>query len=165
MGFYVLQKAETALSEVPRKVVDVASPVRESMRMWSMGPKTSMHKTHFLMKWLRCTGSTNANMSRILDSTRLPFQLSLVSFSLGVSIHCLICAGVELANSTVQLVQIYFDTASYDETERDKKIKFEAQLSLIGGTMGLLTGFSIISGFEIFSFVIKLLGNAMSSFR
>ena len=81
MGFYVLQKADTALSEVPRKVVDVASPVRESMQMWSMGPKTSMHKTHFLMKWLRCTGSTNANMSRILDSTRLPFQLSLVSFS------------------------------------------------------------------------------------
>ena len=73
--------------------------------------------------------------------------------------------GDELANSTVQLVQIYFDTASYDETERDKKIKFEAQLSLIGGTMGLLTGFSIISGFEIFCFVLKLLGNVMSSFR
>ena len=72
---------------------------------------------------------------------------------------------MESANSTVQLVQIYFDTASYDETERDKKIKFEAQLSLIGGTMGLLTGFSIISGFEIVCFVIKLLGNAMSSFR
>ena len=72
---------------------------------------------------------------------------------------------MELANSSVQLVQIYFDTASYDETERDKKIKFEAQLSLIGGTMGLLTGFSIISGFEIFSFVIKLLGKAMSTLR
>ena len=90
MGFYVLQKAETALREAPRTVVDVASPVRESMQMWNMGPKTSMHKTHFLVKWLRCTGSTSANMSRILDSTRLPFQLSLVSFSLGVSIHCLI---------------------------------------------------------------------------
>ena len=73
--------------------------------------------------------------------------------------------GDELANSTVQLVQIYFDTASYDEIERDKKIKFEAQLSLIGGTMGLLTGFSIISGFEIFCFVLKLLGNVLSSFR
>ena len=79
--------------------------------------------------------------------------------------HCLMCEGVELANSSVQLVQIYFDTASYDETERDKKIKFEAQLSLIGGTMGLLTGFSIISGFEIFCFVIKLLGKAMSTLR
>ena len=59
-----------------------------------------------------------------------------------------------------QVVQIYFDTASFDEIERDKKIKFEAQLSLIGGTMGLLTGFSIISGVEIlyFSFqIIKIL--------
>ena len=28
--------------------------------------------------------------------------------------------------------------------------------SLIGGTMGLLTGFSIISGVEIFYFVVKI---------
>ena len=48
-----------------------------------------------------------------------------------------------------------FDTASYDEIERDKKIKFEGQLSLIGGTMGLLTGFSIISGVEILYFGAK----------
>ena len=31
----------------------------------------------------------------------------------------------------------------------------EAQLSLIGGTMGLLTGFSIISGVEIIYFLGK----------
>ena len=41
--------------------------------------------------------------------------------------------------------------------EREKKIKFEAQLSLIGGTMGLLTGFSIISGVEICWFIAKVL--------
>ena len=57
----------------------------------------------------------------------------------------------------LKLVQIFFDTASFDEIERDKKIKFEAQLSLIGGTMGLLTGFSIISGVEIICFLAKLL--------
>ena len=56
----------------------------------------------------------------------------------------------------MHLVQIYFDTATYDEIERDKKIKFDAQLSLIGGTMGLLTGFSIISGIELFLFLIKV---------
>ena len=55
-----------------------------------------------------------------------------------------------------QVVQIYFDTASYDEIERDKKIKLESQISLIGGTMGLFTGFSIISGVEIIYFVIKI---------
>ena len=57
--------------------------------------------------------------------------------------------------STLQLVQIYFDTATFDNIERDKKIKTEAQLSLIGGTMGLLTGFSIISGVEIIFFLLR----------
>ena len=59
--------------------------------------------------------------------------------------------------STLQLVQIYFDTATFDDIERDKKIKTEAQLSLIGGTMGLLTGFSIISSVEIVFFLFKLI--------
>ena len=55
------------------------------------------------------------------------------------------------------MVEIYFDTATFDDIERDKKIKTEAQLSLIGGTMGLLTGFSIISGVEIIYFLGKAL--------
>ena len=67
----------------------------------------------------------------------------------------LIISGEELPESTLQLVQIYFDTATYDEVERDKKIKTEAQLSLIGGTMGLFSGFSIISGIEIIFFLGK----------
>ena len=61
----------------------------------------------------------------------------------------------EFTESTLQLVQIFFDTATFDEVERDKKIKMEAQLSLIGGTMGLLTGFSIISGVEIIYFLFR----------
>ena len=64
--------------------------------------------------------------------------------------------GEELS-STLQLVEIYFDTATFDDIERDKKVKTEAQLSLIGGTMGLLTGFSIISGVEIIFFLIRSL--------
>ena len=63
----------------------------------------------------------------------------------------------EFTESTLQLVQIFFDTATFDEVERDKKIKTEAQLSLIGGTMGLLTGFSIISGVEIIFFLFRLI--------
>ena len=54
-------------------------------------------------------------------------------------------------------MEIYFDTATFDNIERDKKIKTEAQLSLIGGTMGLLTGFSIISGVEIVFFLVRSL--------
>ena len=34
-------------------------------------------------------------------------------------------------------------------------MKVEGQVSLIGGTMGLLTGFSIISGVEIVYFAAK----------
>ena len=62
-----------------------------------------------------------------------------------------------MPESTLHLVQIYFDTATFDDIEKDKKIKMEAQLSLIGGTMGLLTGFSIISGVEIILFLFRLI--------
>ena len=51
--------------------------------------------------------------------------------------------------------EIHADAATFDDIERDKKIKTEAQLSLIGGTMGLLTGFSIISGIEIIFFLFR----------
>ena len=56
------------------------------------------------------------------------------------------------------MVEIYFGTATYDEIEKDVKVTLEAALGLIGGTMGLLTGFSILSGVEIIYFAIKFLG-------
>ena len=57
----------------------------------------------------------------------------------------------------MKLIQIYFDTAPYDKIERDVKVNLEAQLGLIGGTMGLLTGFSILSGVEIVYYAMKIL--------
>ena len=66
-------------------------------------------------------------------------------------------SGKEVPDSTLELVQIYFDTATFDEIQKDEKIKFDAQISLIGGTMGLLTGFSIISGVEIIFFLFRLI--------
>ena len=57
----------------------------------------------------------------------------------------------------LQLIQIYFDTATYDDIERDVKMTLTAQIGLIGGTMGLLTGFSILSGVEILFFAAKLI--------
>ena len=41
--------------------------------------------------------------------------------------------------------------------DKNGKVTLEAQLGLIGGTMGLLTGFSILSGVEIVYFLIKLI--------
>ena len=57
--------------------------------------------------------------------------------------------------TSLQLIQIYFDTDTFDEIEKDVKVTLEAQLGLIGGTMGLFTGFSILSGVEIIYFAIK----------
>ena len=42
---------------------------------------------------------------------------------------------------TPQLVQIYFDTATFDEISRDVQNTMETQISVIGGTMGLFTGY------------------------
>ena len=64
-------------------------------------------------------------------------------------------SGDELPESRLEVVQIYFATASFDEIERDKEIKLTNQISLIGGTMGLFTGFSIISGIELIFFAAK----------
>jgi hypothetical protein len=55
----------------------------------------------------------------------------------------------------LKFVQIVFGTATYDKIEKDEKVTVEAQLSLIGGTMGLLTGFSLLSAVEIIYFAIK----------
>ena len=40
---------------------------------------------------------------------------------------------------------------------QDRAAKFVDKLSAIGGTMGLLTGFSIISGVEILYFLVKII--------
>ena len=76
---------------------------------------------------------------------------------------------------------IFFNTATYEEIERDVKVETtlwvltkrlhlksqksllsttckvttEAALGLIGGTMGLLTGFSILSGIEIIYYLFR----------
>ena len=55
----------------------------------------------------------------------------------------------------IYFIEIYFDTSTYDVVEQDKKMTLEAQLGLIGGTMGLLTGFSILSGVEILYYAIR----------
>jgi hypothetical protein len=39
--------------------------------------------------------------------------------------------------------------ATYDRIEQDIRVTLEAQVGLIGGTLGLFSGFSILSGVEI----------------
>ena len=53
-------------------------------------------------------------------------------------------------------MRIYFFATTFDRITKDRAAKFVDILSAIGGTMGLLTGFSIISGVEIVYFGIKI---------
>ena len=55
----------------------------------------------------------------------------------------------------LRFVRIYFETPTFDRITKDRAAKFVDMLSAIGGTMGLLTGFSIISAVEILYFVWK----------
>ena len=48
-------------------------------------------------------------------------------------------------------------TSTFDVIKKDRAAKFVDQLSAIGGTMGLLTGFSLISGVEIVYFMGKII--------
>ena len=62
----------------------------------------------------------------------------------------------------MKYVKIEFSAPVFDKVTKDRAAKFVDQLSAIGGTMGLLTGFSIISGVEIVYFAIKI---ALTSFK
>ena len=57
----------------------------------------------------------------------------------------------------LKVVQIYFDTATYDENVKDVSVTLADQLGAIGGTMGLFAGFSFLSALEIVYFLIKFL--------
>ena len=60
-------------------------------------------------------------------------------------------------------MRIYFDTPKFDRITKDRAAKFVDMLSAIGGTMGLLTGFSIISAVEIVFFSVKIIFSLMTN--
>ena len=57
----------------------------------------------------------------------------------------------------LKYVRIYFDATTFDRITKDRAAKFVDKFSAIGGTMGLLTGFSIISGVEILYFFVQFI--------
>ena len=68
---------------------------------------------------------------------------------------CVNCLEYEWRN-TLRIVRLYFDTPTFDRVTKDNAAKFTDILSAIGGTMGLLTGFSIISAVEILYFTLHI---------
>ena len=63
--------------------------------------------------------------------------------------------------NTLRFVRVYFDTPTFNKITKDRAAKFVDMLSAIGGTMGLLTGFSIISAVEIVYFTAKIILNVI----
>ena len=61
----------------------------------------------------------------------------------------------------LRFVRIFFDTPNLERITKDKAAKFVDMLAAIGGTMGLLTGFSIISGVEIVYFLLKFFASIL----
>ena len=61
----------------------------------------------------------------------------------------------------MKFVRIYFDATTFDRITKDSSAKYVDMLSAVGGTMGLLTGFSIISGVEIIYFGLKIIIQAI----
>ena len=55
------------------------------------------------------------------------------------------------------MVRIYFGATTFDRITKDRAAKFVDMLSAIRGTMGLLTGFSVISAVEILYFAVKII--------
>ena len=67
-----------------------------------------------------------------------------------------------LLNVKLRYFRIYFDATTFDKIYKDSAAKGVDILSAIGGTMGLFTGFSIISAIEILYFVLKMILSANS---
>ena len=60
----------------------------------------------------------------------------------------------------LRLVKLYFDTSVFDKITKDERANFETKLSVVGGTLGLFSGFSLISGIEIIFYACKILMNS-----
>ena len=65
----------------------------------------------------------------------------------------------------LRFVRVFFDTPSIDKITKHRAAKFVDMLSAIGGTMGLLTGFSIISAVEIVYFAIKIVSAVLKNHK
>ena len=49
----------------------------------------------------------------------------------------------------MHLVPIFINSPTFDLMTKDAKTTFMDQIAVIGGTLGLFAGFSIISGIEV----------------
>ena len=62
----------------------------------------------------------------------------------------------------LQVVLVGIGSATYDQIEYDLAFTLEGALGLVGGTMGLFSGFSVLSGVEIVYYLAKYIGKSLS---
>ena len=71
----------------------------------------------------------------------------------------------EAKKTNLKYVKIRFNSPVFDKVTKDRAAKFVDKFSAIGGTMGLLTGFSILSAVEIMYFALKIALEYLKRFR
>ena len=81
----------------------------------------------------------------------------IIKYAINSEIDNICLSGFDINRKNLRFVKISFDTSTYDKITKDRAAKFVDMLSAIGGTMGLLTGFPIISAVEIIYFAFKFL--------
>ena len=64
---------------------------------------------------------------------------------------------VQEVQERFKFVDIVFKTPTFDLITKDAKTNLVNQIAMFGGTLGLFTGFSILSGIELFYFTLKMI--------
>ena len=62
----------------------------------------------------------------------------------------------------LQVIMVGIGSATYNHIEYDLAFTMEGALGLIGCTMGLFSGFSILSGVEIVYYLAKYIGKSFT---
>ena len=88
------------------------------------------------------------------DSAERSWQTDTRTRSFERPFLCLDWISGILKLTVIRMITFFFKLIFRDECFQ---VTFESSLAMIGGTMGLLTGFSILSGVEIIFFLIKIL--------
>ena len=76
-------------------------------------------------------------------------MLYLLRFIYGIDWNSFFTERLWFPEQNLTYVNIYFDSSTMNEISYDMRTNFEMKLSTIGGTMGLFTGFSVLSAVEI----------------
>ena len=65
------------------------------------------------------------------------------------------CNGCGKCKQKLQVIEIYIATPTFDKITLDAKTNIETMISTVGGTLGLFTGFSLLSAVEILYWILK----------